>query len=105
MAKSGYLRVLISAENSAQANTILDALLGKKLVAGGMITKGPAKVWWKGEIVEMEYYNISVLTKEMHRKAVIAQVNQVSVEEVPMIALFPLEGNKELLDWIDVSIR
>lgn len=104
-AKSGYVRALISAENNVQANAILDVLLKSKLVAGGMITKGPAKVWWKGKIVEMEYYNISVLTKEKHKDAVIAKVKQVSIEEVPMIAFFPLEGNAELLDWIDVSTR
>lgn len=100
-----YVRALISAENNEQANTILDALLRKKLVAGGMITKGPAKVRWKGKIVEMEYYNISVLTKYTYREAVIAEVKRVSMEEVPMIALFPFEGNNELLDWIDVSTK
>lgn len=105
MGKSKYVRVLISAENSVQANVILDALLKNKLVAGGMITRGPAKVWWKGKVVEMEYYNISVLTKEKHKNAVIANVKQVSVEEVPMIAFFPLEGNIELLEWINSSVR
>lgn len=103
MSKSKYVRVLVSAENSEQANTILDALLQKKLVAGGMITEGPAKVWWKGKVVEMEYYNISVLSKEKYKDAVITNVKQVSVEKVPMIAFFPLEGNRELLDWIDES--
>lgn len=100
-----YVRALISAENNEQANTILNALLWKKLVAGGMITKGPAKVRWKGNIVEMKYYNISVLTKKSHKDAVVDKVKQVSVEEVPMIAFFPFEGNKELLDWIDVSTK
>lgn len=104
MIKSQYVRALISAENNVQANTILDALLKSKLVAGGMITKGPSKVWWKGKIVEMEYYNISVLTMEKHRDAVIDKVKQISVEEVPMIAFFSLEGNAELLTWIDTSV-
>ena len=104
MKESKYFRALISAENSKRANRILDELLRKKLVAGGMITKGPAKVWWKGEIVKTEYYNISVLTRERHKDAVITTVKQVSVEEVPMIAFFPLEGNEELLRWIDASV-
>lgn len=104
MSKSKYVRVLVSAENSEQANTILDALLQKKLVAGGMITEGPAKVWWKGKVVEMEYYNISVLSKEKHKDSIITTVKQMSVEEVPMIAFFTLDGNIELLTWIDASV-
>lgn len=48
-----YYQVFISAEDKGQATTILDALLKKKLILGGPILEGPAKFWWKGEIVEM----------------------------------------------------
>ena len=47
--------VLISAEDKEQADTILDALLEKKLIFGEPILEGPAKFWWKGEICEMNY--------------------------------------------------
>lgn len=101
---STYLQVTISAENKEQADAILDRLLEKKLVAGGFITHGPAKFWWKGKVIGMNYYNISTFSIRKHKKAITAQVKKVSIEEVPMIWFISFEGNKELLIWIDESI-
>jgi uncharacterized protein involved in tolerance to divalent cations len=101
---SKYLQVYISAEDKKQVDTILNSLLEKKLVAGGLILKAPARFWWKGEITDMDYYNISVFTKEEHKKAVIEDVRKTSVEEVPMIWFVEFDGNGELLKWIDSNI-
>ncbi|HLD04252.1 MAG TPA: divalent cation tolerance protein CutA [Candidatus Nanoarchaeia archaeon] len=98
---SSYLQVHISAENKAQADRILNSLLKKNLVVGGMITNAPARFWWKGEIVDMNYYNISVFTKSAYKKAIIADVRKTSVEEVPMVWFVSFDGNTELLKWID----
>ena len=95
-----YLHVLISAEGTEEAGKILDALLEKKLITGGPILQGPAKFWWKGEIVEMNYAYILTYTIEKRKQAIIDTVKQVSREEVPMISFIPFEGNKELEDYI-----
>jgi uncharacterized protein involved in tolerance to divalent cations len=99
-----YYQVFISAENTEQANTILDALLKQKLILGGPILSGPAKFWWKGEIVEMGYCYILTYTKAELKEAIIKEVERISVEEVPMISFTPFEGNKKLESLIDETI-
>lgn len=99
-----YLQVYISAENKEQADTILNSLLNKKLVAGGLLLNGPARFWWKGEITDMNYYNISVFTKTKHKKAIIEDVRKTSIEEVPMVWFVEFTANSELLKWIDSAV-
>lgn len=99
-----YYQVYISAENIVQADTILNSLLKKKLVAGGLLLNAPARFWWKGKITDMDYYNISVFTIERHKQAIINDVKKTSIEEVPMIWFVEFEGNKELLSWIDEAL-
>ena len=99
-----YYQIFISAENKEQANSILDVLLAKKLILGGPILEGPAKFWWKGEIVEMGYCYILSYTIERHKEAIIEEVKKVSAEEIPMISFIPFEGNTELIKLIDDSL-
>ncbi len=101
---SKYLQVYISAENREQADNILNSLLEKKLVAGGLLLNAPARFWWKGKITNMNYYNISVFTKADHKQAIIDDVRKSSVEEVPMVWFIKFEGNEESLKWIDSVI-
>lgn len=99
-----YLQVQISAENKAQADKILNSLLKKKLVAGGLLLNAPARFWWKGKIVDMDYYNISTFTIEKHQRAIITDVKKNSVEEVPMVWFVAIDGNVELLKWITEAV-
>lgn len=99
-----YYQVFISAENKEQGNAILDALLAKKLILGGPLLEGPAKFWWKGEIVEMSYCYILTYTIERLKQQLIDEYKKVSEEEVPMISFIPFEGNGELLKLIDSTL-
>src|SRR3989344_7625353 len=99
-----YYQVYISAEGKVQADTILNSLLEKKLVAGGLLLNAPARFWWKGKIIDMDYYNISVFTVEKHKQAIIDDVKKTSVEEVPMVWFVEFEGNNELLKWVDETL-
>ena len=99
-----HYQVFISAENKAQANNILDALLAKKLILGGPVIEGPAKFWWKGEIVGINYGYILTYTIEKHKDRIIEETKKVSEEEVPMISFIPYEGNEELLRLIDETL-
>jgi uncharacterized protein involved in tolerance to divalent cations len=100
-----HYRALISAKNKEQAGDILDALLKEKIVAGGLITHGPSRYWWEGKIDEQEYYNISTFIPERMKEDLIAKVREVSEDEVPIIALFPMDGNEDFLEWVDSSVR
>ena len=82
----------------------MDALLEKKLILGGPILEGPAKFWWKGKIVEMNYAYILTYTTEKHKAAVIEEATKASEEEVPMISFMPLEGNEALIKLIDQTL-
>ncbi len=99
-----YLQCWISAEDKDEADKIMNALLKKRLVAGGLITNGPARFRWKKEIVDTDYFNISVFTRGDKKEEIIEEVGRVSREEVPMVWFVEFEGNEELLGWIDESL-
>lgn len=100
-----YLQVTISAESKEQADFILNSLLKKKLITGGQIIAAPARFLWKGEVTDMEYFTIYSFTVSKNKKAIISDVKKNSIEEVPMISFVELDGNKELLDWIDKTLN
>lgn len=101
-----YYEVKISAENQAQANTILDSLLEKKLVTGGQFIVAPARFLWKGAVEDMtEYITITSYTTDRQKGAVIKDVRKTSVEEFPMITFVaPSDLNVELREWIDETL-
>ena len=99
-----HYQVFISAENKEQATNILETLLEKKLILGGPILEGPAKFWWKGEIVEMNYAYLLTYTIESLKQKVIEEVNVASIEEIPMISFIPFEGSSELKKLIDDTL-
>jgi uncharacterized protein involved in tolerance to divalent cations len=101
---SQHLQVSISAENQEQADAILNTLLAKKLVTGGQIISAPARFWWKGAILDMQYCSVTSFTLARFKNEIIAEVRKVSVEEVPMISFTVIDGNVELLDWIDQTL-
>ena len=100
-----YLQVLISAENKKQADAILLSLLKNKLVIGGMIIEAPARFWWKEKIIKMKYVNILAFTSANYQKRIIKDVEEVSIEEVPMVAFSKIDGNEKFLNWINKSIK
>lgn len=100
-----YYEVKISAENQQQADTILNSLLGKKLVTGGQFIVAPARFLWKGKVQDMDYVTVTSYTTDRHKEAVIEDVRKTTSEEVPMITFVaPDDLNKELRDWIDETL-
>jgi len=101
-----YYEVKISAENQAQAETILNSLLEKRLVTGGQFLSSPARFLWKGEINDMpEYVTITSYTTSEHITDLIEDVRSTSEEEVPMVTFVsPAAMNSELQDWIDETL-
>ena len=97
--------VFISAETQEQADKILNTLIEKKLATGGQFLKSPARFLWKGEIAEMEYFTITSFTIDEKKDALIAEVETISVEEVPMIRLLPVEINAKLENWITNTLN
>ncbi|NBD74115.1 hypothetical protein GVX82_03695 [Patescibacteria group bacterium] len=91
-----YCHVLISAENAEQATAILDALLPEELIFGGPVLEGPAKFWWKREIVSMRYAFILTYAREDRKAEVARRAEEASAEEVCMVSFMPMEPNEPL---------
>lgn len=100
-----YLEVKISAEDQESVDKILNSLLEKKLMTGGQIIRAPARFLWKGQITDMDYFNITGFTLEEKKGEIIEDVVKNSTEEVPMIAFTEFHGNLELLEWIEETLK
>ena len=101
-----YYRTLISAESEDDARQILTSLIKSKLVAGGMISNDPSIFRWKGEIIEMKYYNISAFTVSSNVEKIKEEVKKLSKEEVPIIAFFKIySANEKFLSWIKENTK
>lgn len=99
-----YCYILISASNKKEANKISDNLLKNKLIAGLLILRGPARYWWKGQIEEKEYYNISAFSLYANKLKIIAEVKKISSDSAPVIAFLPTDGDKNFLQWINETV-
>jgi uncharacterized protein involved in tolerance to divalent cations len=98
-----YYEVKISAEDQAQADTILNSLIEQRLVTGGQFLLTPVRFWWDGEVVDMaQYVTITSYTTDRHKDAIMADVSRTSLEEVPMVTFVAISDlGPELRDWID----
>jgi uncharacterized protein involved in tolerance to divalent cations len=96
-----YREAHISAKDEDQANLILNTLLKEKLVTGGLLFIAPARFLWQEKLVDLQYFNISAFTIEKNQKQIIETVKKVTKEELPMVWFTEIEGNEELLNWID----
>lgn len=101
-----YYRVLVSAPTLEEARELQLKLVEEKLLAGGLITSGESTFWWENKLTIKNYWNISGFTKEGLSSAIINRVNELSSDEVPIIAFFKIDiGNPEFLDWIAGTTR
>lgn len=100
-----FCQIIISATSREEANKISDSLVTKKLIAGSLIVKGPSRYWWKGEIVEKEYYNVQTFSLTKNKEKIIEEVKIIHSDDCPIIAFFEMDGNKEFLDWVKESVE
>lgn len=114
-----YCQVFISAEQTAQAYRILDALIARQLVFGGPVVGGPAKFLWNFKdsdvpetmrkpkllTLEQDYNYIITYTREDLKDELVEVAESASLEEVCMISLLPMETNRSLRLLLDASFE
>jgi len=100
-----FCQVLISATTKNEVDRIIDKLLGKKLIAGALITSGPSRYFWKGKIEEKSYFNISAFSLMENKKSIISEVEKIHSDKAPIIAFIKIDGNDKFLKWIENEIR
>ena len=105
-----YYQVFISAEQTAQAHRILDALIARQLVFGGPVVGGPAKFLWNFKdsdvpeslreprlyTLEQDYKYIISYTREDLKEELVEVAEAAALEEVCMISFLPMEPNRSL---------
>ena len=114
-----YYQVFISAEQTVQANRILDALIAKQLVFGGPVVGGPAKFLWNFKdsdvpegmrehklfTLEQDYNYIISYTREDLKEELVEVAETAALEEVCMISFLPMEPNRSLRILLDASFE
>ena len=114
-----YYQVFISAEQTAQAHRILDALIARQLVFGGPVVGGPAKFLWNFKdsdvpeslreprlyTLEQDYKYIISYTREDLKEELVEVAEAAALEEVCMISFLPMEPNRSLRLLLDASFE
>jgi periplasmic divalent cation tolerance protein len=100
-----FCQILINCPSENEANKVLDMLLKKRLVAGGLITHGPSKYHWKGKIEEQEYYSISAFSLFKNKKKIITEAKKLHSDETPVIVFLDIDGNEDFLKWIENEVK
>ncbi|MGC8851461.1 MAG: divalent cation tolerance protein CutA [Candidatus Micrarchaeia archaeon] len=98
-----FFQALISATTEKEAEKILAQLVGKKLVAGGMITNGSSLYWWNKKPVKRVYWNLSAFTPAKNKRKIIAEVRKIHSDEVPIIAFFKNRRCQPRLPGMDLG--
>ena len=98
--------VFITAKDSAEAKTISDQLLEKKLIACANIVEGVQSVfWWQGKIDQAKETLIVLKSKQSLFKKIVKTVKAHHSYEVPEIIALPIiDGNPDYLKWINESV-
>lgn len=114
-----YHQVFISAEQTIQAQRILDALIARQLVFGGPVVGGPAKFLWNFKesdvpenmrehrlfTLEQDYHYIISYTREDLKEELVEVAEAAALEEVCMISFLPMEPNRSLRILLDASFE
>lgn len=79
-------RVLISATKKEEAKRILQTLLEKRLIAGGMIIEGESQYYWNHQVEEKIYYNLSAFTLAKNKQKIIEETKRIHKDDAPIVA-------------------
>jgi periplasmic divalent cation tolerance protein len=102
---SKFCQVLINCPSREESEKVLDMLLERRLVAGGLITHGPSKYHWKGKIEEQEYFTISAFSLLENKQKIISEVRKLHSDETPVIVFIEIDGNEDFLKWIEDEVK
>lgn len=105
--KESYIVVMVTTGTKAEAETIVQKLLDKKLIACGNIL-GPisSHFHWSGKIENTEEYLVLLKSREDLFEELSETVKTVHSYDVPEILAFPVvKGSKAYLDWLGSVLK
>lgn len=94
--------VLTTASDSLEAERLVEALVGERLVACGNIVPGATSIYrWQGATQRAAEALILLKTVRSRADAVFARVRELHSYEVPELVALPAEAvSPAYLDWI-----
>lgn len=97
-----YCMIFVTCPSKKVANTVVDALLKKKLIACANVLPGvKSKYWWKGKIESSAEVLIIMKTKSKLFDAAQKEIKALHPYDVPEIVCVKVDkGSKDYLKWI-----
>ena len=104
--KTDFIVVLVTCGSKVEAEKIVDALLGKRLIACANIISGiESKFWWKGKIDKAKETLVMLKTRKKHFRRIEKEVKRLHNYEVPeLIALPTIAISEGYLYWLKSCI-
>ena len=100
-----YCLVQINTPKRREANKIIDLLLKKHLIAGANIIETPSKYWWKGKIEKHQYFSILAYSLSRNKERITIETRKIHSDECPAIVFWPIDTNRDFLEWIEENCR
>ena len=99
---SHYIQIMVSINDSEQAEKIIKALLHDRLIACGQcLPKMTSYYRWQDELCSDEEYLVLLKTQKQHFQDVAQCIKKHHPYEVPeIIAIDIVTGNEDYLTWI-----
>lgn len=94
------ITVYIPCPDRKTAIRIARHLLKKKLIACSNIFPIDSMYWWKGKIEKAEEYVIFGKTLKESYASIVKETRKLHPYEVPLIAKFETEVNRDYLKWM-----
>ncbi len=104
---ASHIVILITAKDTAEAETIGHKLLDEKLIACVNIVKDVRSLfWWQGKVDQSDEVLLVVKSRQELFGKIVETVKAVHSYDVPEILALPvMDGNKDYLNWIDESLK
>ena len=98
---------MVTTPDRAMAETIVDRLIGERLIACGNILASVESIYrWQREVERADEVLIILKTTEALAAHVVARVRELHSYEVPEVLFFPVtKGNDAYVQWVRDSVR
>jgi periplasmic divalent cation tolerance protein len=106
MDSRGYVVVLVTASNRAEAERIRTAVIDRRDAACVSIVSGVnSAYWWQGKIESAEETLLMIKTLTSKIDRIVDTVKKTHSYSVPEIIALPIVGgNDDYLDWINREV-
>lgn len=101
-----YCMIEIAFDNEEELNTVIDALLSKRLVGSCQVVESNSKWNWHGEREGAKEYLLFVKTKKELSKEIYDIIKNIHSYDCFEFAIFELDScNEDYLNWIETETK